>query len=100
MVRMNAPADTIIRGLLYHGGSAAVLEKVKRSGLQPRGLHKGKDNWKHTVTSNKDSVYLTNAYPWHFAAHACQSKGTGIIYEVNTDLLLPWEFAPDEDYLE
>lgn len=86
--------------VLYHGGSAAVLERVKREGLVPRVIHKGKDNWKHTVTSNKNSVYLTTAYPWHFAACASDKGQKGVIYEINRDLLLPWLLCPDEDFME
>jgi hypothetical protein len=84
---------------LYHGGSAAVLDRVKKYGLQPCAIHKGKDNWKHTVTSNKNAVYLTNAYPFHFAAVASDEK-VGVIYEIDPDYLLPWLLCPDEDFME
>lgn len=84
---------------LYHGTSAKFLPQIQREGILPRAKSKGKDNWKHTVSSNKDAVYLTTAYPWHFAAAASEEK-VGLILEIDRDALLPWLLAPDEDFLE
>jgi len=94
-----ALAETWQTDYLYHGGSATVLDRVKKYGLQPRAIHKGKDNWKHTVTSNKNAVYLTSTYPWHFAAVASNEE-VGVIYEIKPLYLLPWLLCPDEDFLE
>lgn len=85
---------------LYHGTSAAILPKLKAQGIAPRAITKARDNWKHTVTSNKDAVYLTTSYPWHFASHASKGKESGLILEIDRTLLLPWKLCPDEDFLE
>lgn len=85
---------------LYHGGSAQIIDCVMQEGLQPRSKTKAKDNWKHTVTSNKDAVYLTTAYPWHFAACATGPNEKGVIFEVSKELLPPWKLCPDEDFME
>lgn len=84
---------------LYHGTAASLLPKIQKEGLLPRAMSKGKDNWKHTVTSNKDAVYLTNAYAFHFASHASDDK-QGLVLEIDRDKLLPWLLAPDEDFME
>ncbi len=89
------PAD-----FLYHGTTAAILLKLKHAGIAPRAAMKTRDNWAHTVTSNKHAVYLTDAYPWHFAACASKGKEKGLILEIKKDLLLPWQLCPDEDWLE
>jgi hypothetical protein len=85
--------------MLYHGTSAKILDRLKREGIMPRAKSKGKGNWKHTVTSNKDAVYLTTAYPWHFAACAAKEE-PGLILEIDRDELLPWALCPDEDFME
>jgi hypothetical protein len=86
--------------MLFHGTTASCLDRIKREGILPRAKAKGKQNWKHTVPSNKDAVYLTTAYPWHFAAVASKEKGIGLILEIDRDLLLPWLLCPDEDFME
>ena len=86
--------------LLYHGTSAAFLDEIKQKGILPRRISKGRDNWKHTVSSNKDAVYLTTAYAWHFASHASNDK-KGLILEIDRDLLPDYfRLCPDEDFLE
>lgn len=52
--------------LLYHGTSIRYLPSILKEGLQP-SAKTGADNWKHTVTSNKKCIYLTNTYPLYFA---------------------------------
>jgi hypothetical protein len=83
---------------LYHGTAAGNLSAMQRDGIKPRKLLKTRGNWMHTVSSNKDAVYLTDTYPWHFAA--CAKSTKGMIIEINRDLLLPWRLCPDEDFME
>lgn len=85
---------------LYHGSHANALSKIKVNGIQPRALSKGRNNWDHTVTSNRNAVYLTDAYPWHFAHAAARDKEHGLILEIDRDRLLPWQLCPDEDFME
>ena len=84
---------------LYHGTTSAILARIKQEGILPRAKAKGKQNWKHTVPSNKDAVYLTTAYPWHFAAAATNNE-PGLILEIDQNRLLPWLLCPDEDFME
>lgn len=83
---------------LYHGTSERYVESILRNGLTPRGNRKG--NWAHTVTSNGRAVYLTVAYPLHFAKGCVQGNERLALFEVDTDFL-PYDLlAPDEDFLE
>jgi len=84
---------------LYHGTSAKLLLSIQANGLRPRALSKHKGNWKHTVQSNPKAVYLTDTYPFHFAAAAGNNK-IGLILEIDRSQLLPWKLCPDEDVLE
>ena len=86
-------------GYLYHGTDARFLPKIKANGLQPRSISKHKGNWSHSVPSNPKAVYLTDTYPFHFAAASGGSKH-GLILEIDRDLLLPWKLCPDEDAIE
>lgn len=83
---------------LYHGTSALLRDPIIKNGLQPRGTRSG--NWKHTVGSNKQAVYLTTAYPLHFAASASSSENGLLIVEVRASVLSGEQMAPDEDFLE
>lgn len=83
---------------LYHGTSSRYLPSIKENGLKPRKKSKG--NWTGTITSNPNAVYLTNAYPLHFAGAACRGQDSILILEVDTTELNPFLFAPDEDFLE
>lgn len=82
---------------LYHGTSSTNLKSILTEGLKPRGRKKG--NWSHSIESNPKAVYLTIAYPFHFA-HNVSKKENLVVFEVETDLLPPWLLAPDEDFLE
>jgi hypothetical protein len=86
--------------MLYHGSHEQALPRIQRDGILPRAKSKGRNNWDHTVTSNRDAVYLTDAYAWHFASAACNKNERGLIFEINRDFLLPWLLCPDEDFLE
>jgi hypothetical protein len=81
---------------LYHGTAARHVPAILERGLIPRGKRRG--NWQHTVTSNPATVYLTNAYGFHFANQATKSGEDLAIVEVDTDRL--FNLAPDEDFLE
>ena len=84
---------------LYHGTNSEALATILTSGLKPRG--KGRGNWKHTVDSHPDMVYLTNAYALWFAYVASsESGGDMVVVEIDTALLNPFRFVPDEDFLE
>lgn len=83
---------------LYHGTSAKHLPTILKHGLKPRGKKRG--NWQHTVTSNPMAVYLTDAYPIHFAQAATRGKELLAILEIDIDCLDLSRMAPDEDCLE
>lgn len=86
---------------LYHGTTFKIFDQIKKNGIVPRRTSKLKGNWSHTVSSNREAVYLTNAYPWHFAASAVSNqKEKGLLLEINQSKLFPWKLIPDEDFLE
>src|SRR5215471_4245135 len=82
---------------LYHGTSAKHLNSILKNGLQPRGDKKGV--WSHTVESRPDMVYLTTAYPLHFALSAADTRDARLVLELNIHKLNPWRLHPDEDFL-
>lgn len=87
---------------LYHGTNFTNLERILKSGgLCPRG-DDGKHNWEHNdMPSNPNAVYLTAAYAPYFAFCSCkEDEDKMVIIEVETDLLDPSLFSPDEDLLE
>lgn len=84
---------------LYHGTSLKAANRMIREGIKPRWSG-GTDNWKHTVTSNPNCVYLTCAYPLHFMWNACKGKTRfGAVVEIETDRLDMLKLLPDEDTL-
>lgn len=113
---------------LYHGTSQHHLAGILRHGLVPRGLRTTKGsalsggnsatgktprialrntqphlgNWAHAVTSNARSIYLTDAYPLYFTIAALELKGNqgGLIVEIDTAMLDPDKWRPDEDFLQ
>jgi len=80
---------------LYHGTDGAKLASIMVDGLLPRKLLKTKGNFKHTVISNPSAIYLTDAYPFHFAGMF--KKGLMIELEKRD---LDEKLYPDEDALE
>lgn len=84
--------------LLYHGTCASNLNRISKSGIKPRSLHKRKGNFAHTLQSHKDRVYLTNAYSMYFAFCAAKDQ-KGLILEVNSDLIEK-NLMADEDCIE
>jgi hypothetical protein len=89
--------------LLYHGTSLSRWEKIKESGILPR-KDGSASNWEHTVESNPEAVYLTDAYAMYFSFQAIEDKGKYIdhpvILEIDTSLLDKKKFVADEDALE
>ena len=57
---------------LYHGTNVKALAAIADEGIRPRGKRTG--NWGHTVESNRDAIYLTDAYPLHFAVASLNDK--------------------------
>ena len=55
--------------VLYHGTSFAALPHIAAAGLRPRDA-RGPSNWKRTIESNPETVYLTNSYALSFAENA------------------------------
>ena len=84
---------------LYHGTAERFLPTILRDGLKPRGS-KRRGNWKHSVEGNTKAIYLTNAYPLHYAGNATVGKERMLVLEIDTAKLNPFRFAPDEDFLE
>ena len=84
--------------LLYHGTTATIARKALTEGLKPRSIT-GASNWKHTVESRADCVYLTSTYAGYFALCAHNTNVLLGIVEVETDDLLPFNLLPDEDFL-
>lgn len=84
--------------LLYHGTSVRHLNQILKEGLKPRRSKAG--NWKYTIESNSKAVYLTTAYAIYFAENACRKDDDLLIFEIESDRLNYFLFAPDEDFLE
>jgi len=85
---------------LYHGTGERFLNSILTDGLKPRAGRRG--NWQHTVNSNRDAVYLTDAYAPYFCFTAAKGeKEGGIIVEIDTDKLGHTKvfLVPDEDVL-
>lgn len=82
---------------LYHGTSERHLESILRDGIHPRSKRKG--NWTHTVNSANGVVYLTNAYAIFFAECAVKGDERGVVLEIDTNKLSPFDLVPDEDAL-
>jgi hypothetical protein len=83
---------------LYHGTAGENVSVMLKRGIKPRRAT-GKNNWKHSVASHPNAVYLTSAYAGYFAHQAAKTSKLGII-EIETDLLDQDLFRPDEDFLE
>lgn len=83
---------------LYHGTSAKNIPSILSNGILPRGKRKG--NWKHTVDSHKDCVYLTDTYAVFFAMTSVKPDEKCAIIEIETEHLDFFGLLPDEDTLE
>lgn len=83
---------------LYHGTTKAVADKALVEGLKPRG--KKKSEWR--MASNRNAVYLTDAYAPYFAFNAASNAGTDdhAVIVIDTKALNIGHLMPDEDALE
>lgn len=82
---------------LYHGTSSSVIDSILKTGIKPRAVTK-RDNWKKTVSSRATSVYLTAAYPLHFAS--ATNDGDLAVLEIDRSMLDPLKLHADEDAIE
>lgn len=89
---------------LFHGTNLQALPAILRHGLLPRQAHprKGAGNWGHTAASNPRCVYLTDAFPLHFAQCAMSDElhDAAAILEVDVGQLDPGHLHADEDAIE
>jgi hypothetical protein len=83
---------------LYHGTTERLVPEILKSGIKPRGKSSG--NWTHSVESNPDAVYLTNAYALYFAGNAAKEKERLAVVEIDSTKLNLFLLSPDEDFLE
>ena len=81
---------------LYHGTSTKYFDEIIKSGLKPRGRKIG--NWKHSVKSKKDLVYLTDCYAPYYANAATSKPHKPIIFKIVIDTD-DFEIFPDEDFI-
>lgn len=86
---------------LYHGTNHRHLDAILKGGLKPRSRTRH-SNWKHSVESSPDAVYLTLANAIFFGWQACSPKGPDkvAIIEIETDTLIHDRLIPDEDAIE
>jgi hypothetical protein len=84
---------------LYHGTSGKNARLAAFEGIHPRGKH-GRTNWKRTVESNPDAVYLTDAYPLYFAINAAKGDDDYAVIQIDTEKLDQLWLVPDEDVFE
>lgn len=91
---------------LYHGTTARVADLALARGLKPRGKE-GSSNWKHSIESNPDTVYLTDVYAPYFAGNALHQdaerghrEGKMAVIEVANTAPVRDKLVPDEDFLE
>src|SRR5262245_38234343 len=85
---------------LYHGTSRQAVPSILDRGIEPRSAGHRNSNWKHTVESNKDCVYLSQGYALYFAINAVKDIADCAIVEVESDFLDPSHLIPDEDAIE
>jgi hypothetical protein len=79
---------------LYHGTSARHVEAILRDGIKPRGRKKSVDkNW----PSHPKRIYLSDAFAFKFAVDAMTNKEGVVVFEIDTEMLLPWLLAADDD---
>lgn len=83
---------------LYHGTAERAVAGILKRGIEPRGKRGG--NWNHSIESNPECVYLTTAYPLHFAGNAVKNGERLAVVEVDTSKLYVMDLLPDEDFLE
>lgn len=88
---------------LYHGTTKRALSRISRQGLRPRSHRKDESgNWKGTVESHPNTIYLTIAYPIYFAYSATSTEHPedAVIFEIDVAALDRKLFQADEDAVE
>jgi len=89
--------------IAYHGTSFASWNRIQHEGIIPRGSSKI-SNWSHSIESNPNTVYLSDAYAMYFGVVAAETSfdrcSKVVIIEVETDTLNQSNLVPDEDALE
>jgi len=85
---------------LYHGTTEKIARLALIEGLRPREETGSKGNWEHSIDSALNRVYLSAAYAGYFAYCAAGVDEKWGIVEVDTELLEPDKFYPDEDFME
>lgn len=88
---------------MYHGTTEQAAVKALKEGLLPRSTSKIKGHWDHTINSNPEHVYLTEAYASYFAMSATPVESTfdtkWAILKIDVDKLDLGKLYPDEDFL-
>lgn len=96
---------------LYHGTSETVAQRALKAGLLPRSAHRNGSNWTHSVESNPDTIYLSDAYAPYFAVAASDIPKDGTdefeeggveaaVIQIDVSKLDHFKLVPDEDVLE
>lgn len=85
----------VLPEFLFHGCRSSALASIRQDGLLPRSMT-GRDNWDHTASSHPEAVYLTTAYPLHFALSS-DADGHPCILRIRTDRLDSDDIVGDED---
>jgi hypothetical protein len=80
--------------ILYHGTGLSMFNAIREAGCITPRLAGDSGNWSHTVRSADGFVYLTDTYPWYFAA--CTGEETLAVLEVDVD---EDNLYPDEDFV-
>jgi hypothetical protein len=102
---MNTKEQTTLKPIpryLYHGTTEHALgAALMGEGLKPRSAS-GVTNWDAPIESDPHAVYLTTAYPLHFAINAMgdEKLANSAVVEVDTWMLQGTKFQADEDAIE
>lgn len=90
---------------LYHGTSGTIWEQIAAAGAILPRRDTEHDNWKHSVSSHPDAVYLTDVYAPYFGLSALDGQidlqlddASVAVIEIEVAKLAG--LVPDEDALE
>lgn len=84
----------------FHGTASRHLRSILSDGLNARNQTQV-SNWEHSIPSNDNTVYLTNAYALYFAAQAAEHESDKLaVLEIDGDVLYESELCADEDAVE
>jgi hypothetical protein len=84
---------------LFHGTTSRHLPSILADGLTPRNQNE-MSNWDHSIPSNAQTVYLTDAYALYFAAQASKVDEQLVVLEIDTSKMNQYKFVADEDAIE